>query len=140
MTFSRMRIIPLAIVAAITISANLMTATLADASTAPHCTLSVARDGSNSFEEVKVDCSFSGGETFSEFKVYGSDPWYDDYLVTANRIAGQGDQFQIQRTFDPEELNEDIGRDELYAKARLVRPDGSEYFVRTNTVIGYFGA
>ena len=72
-------------------------------------------------------------------RIRGDDPWFDDNLFSIggigfDRILPDG-SFTLSQTVSSSQLNEDWGRDEIYA---LVAVSGLSGTFRSNNVTGYF--
>lgn len=90
---------------------------------------------------VRVDCNLAYPyDAFNGFTIYGSDPWWDDTVLSVGRWETPGlPSWRVERrNVNGFLLDEDWGTDELYAKAEITRPDGSMYEVATNEIEGEF--
>ena len=72
-------------------------------------------------------------------RIRGDDEWFDDKLFSigvggATRV-GQDGSFTLSQTVTGNQLNEDWGRDEIYA---LVNVEGLNQDFKTNTITGSF--
>lgn len=71
-------------------------------------------------------------------QIRGDDPWFDDKLFSVGtfveRILPDGG-FTLSKIVPNSQLNEDWGRDEIYA---LVRVEGLSGSFKSNQITGYF--
>ncbi|HWO94080.1 MAG TPA: hypothetical protein VNL92_04890, partial [Dehalococcoidia bacterium] len=72
-------------------------------------------------------------------RIRGDDPWFDDRLFsiggTGIERVGPDGSFSLSRIVSGSQLNEDWGRDEIYA---LVDVEGLSGTFKSNTVVGHF--
>ncbi|GAA3600396.1 hypothetical protein [Kribbella ginsengisoli] len=126
-----------------TAGAAIATLAPAPATAATTCSLDIIRNPSNfTLNNIRVDCVFGEiGMEFTSFTLYGSDTWYNDTLFSVGRFVDSpttGPTRIEDRDVNGFHLDEDWGKDEVFAKARVVRSNGQVLSITTNMIVREF--